>query len=94
MKITILVFLLIISGCLAYSQIGVKTSDVEAVAFFLKLNPVNAFMVPKPYLLFKDGMICDCAEIPLQDLDLIKIRLDDPKDLGKWRRIGKKYEVL
>ena len=66
---------------------------MHAAAFFLKLNPVSAALNPRPYWLFKDGVICNCAKIPLSELNLEKISKEEPKLLGQWRKNSKKYEV-
>lgn len=68
--------------------------EIEAIAVFMKLNPVNAFLQPKPYLLLKNGVICDCVSTAIEDIDLAEVRAADPGDLGEWRRRADgKFEV-
>ena len=46
-----------------------------------------------PVVLFADGMACECLEQAVEDIDIDKVRREQPKKVGRWRQSGGDYVI-
>ncbi|MFC4292990.1 hypothetical protein ACFOWX_11255 [Sphingorhabdus arenilitoris] len=70
------------------------TANVDSLRFFYFAGGPGG-VDPRPVVLFKGGLLCDCAEYALGTANPEIYRSKYPGDFGKWRRTAAgEYEVL
>jgi hypothetical protein len=72
------------------------SEKLETVQFRLGYSyGVGGAVYPKyePLYFFKNGQSCLCADLAPGDVDLQVLARSRPKDIGRWRKAGRNYEI-
>lgn len=75
---------------------GVKPSQIEGVYMNLTYQGgVGGYIYPvyEPVLFLKDGTYWDGMNVPPADLDIAASRQGEPRRWGRWKRVGKKFQL-
>ncbi len=69
-------------------------ANIDSLRFFYFAGGPGG-VDPRPVILFKNGVLCDCIEYAFGAADPLVFRGQHPADFGKWRRNAKgEFEVM